>query len=250
MHVIKIGGAVCKDDDVIARLADAWKHRPDNGDWMILHGGGPQLTTALADLGEAPRRVDGLRVTSRRAAEVVAKTLDDVGDALARRLHAAGVPVRRVRGDDERFAAVPKDHPTEDLGRVGTVTHFNGKDLPRGVLVVTPVGWDAEGPLNINADEGALAAATSVCAERLVLVTDVPAVRGSNGHGLPLLMPAEVELLLANGTARGGMVPKLRNALDALRLGVQEVAIGDLSLLADHRAGTRILPTPMLEATA
>ena len=254
-NVLKIGGAVCQRPGTVARLADAWMEHGGSGRWVLVHGGGPQLDQALRALGERVEKVAGLRVTSPRAAKRVQETLDRIGAGLAHGLTCHGVPAVHVPATEGLLQAVPKALPDgRALGRVGTATSFDARRLkklvPSGhVAVVTPVGWDAAGPLNVNADEGALAVATSLEAAKLVLCTDVAAVRGSTGDDLPFLVPAEVELLLRSGTAQGGMVPKLEASLEALRTGVSEVRIGRLDCAWDG-SGTRIYAAPEAEVMA
>ncbi len=252
MIVTKIGGAVCKDRAVIQEIANAWNTRDRQEPWCIVHGGGPQLTTALADLGEEPRRIDGLRVTTRQAAQVVAEVLDDVGADLTSRLQAAGVPAVHVPATTGAIHAVTKDEPA-GLERVGTFTSFDAtvlphapddEDAPDAVYVVTPVGWDANGPLNINADEAATGIASAIKARCLHLVTDVPGYMDAQSQVVPAMTPRTVDDAVVSGVAKGGMAVKLRNACAALSYGLPQVRIGDIQSLADTHAGTRIIPSP------
>lgn len=245
--LIKLGGAILDDAPTLDALAAAWKARSDAKDrWILVHGGGPQLDAALAGLGEPCVRVHGLRVTSVRAAERVQKTLDFVGAELTARLRDRAVHAVHIPAADRRLKAVRKILPGGgSVGRVGTVVHFDAASVaalvpPGRLAVVTPVGWDEDGPLNVNADEGALAVATGLRAAQLFLVTDVDGVRDAHGRTLSRLGPQEAKDLIAGGVAKGGMEPKLLNALDALRGGVGEVLIGDIACLADETRGTRI----------
>lgn len=238
--LMKLGGAVCTAPDTLDAIANAW-HATDHADtWVLVHGGGPQLDAALRAVDGEPVKVDGLRVTSPAAAEAVRETLDAVGAEMAEGLTARGVPVRHVRASEKRLHAVPKDSTGLPLGRVGTATDFHvaGLDGP-GVLVVSPVGFDAEGPLNVNADEAALAVAKALGVQRLVLATDVPHVLDGDGAPVPFLDPHGVLDLIGSGAARGGMVPKLRNAVLAVESGVHEVTIGTVAAAWDG-GGTRV----------
>lgn len=242
MHVCKIGGAQCANPETLDALSRSWRNRSDDATWIIVHGAGPQLNIALQQAVGEPRRVQGLRVTPPAAADVVRKQMDLVGAELAAGLRARGIPTRHVSASDKRLKAVPKSAPNgEDLGRVGTATQFDRSDLDTGaeVLVVTPVGWDAEGPLNVNADEGALAVAQAFDTKRLVLLTDVEGVLCSQGHPIAALTPRSARELVAAGVAKGGMIPKIENALEALQSGIPEVRIGDVEALVE--GGTAIL---------
>jgi acetylglutamate kinase len=219
--VIKVGGNVVDDPASVRTLAQEihalLAHRHEV---LVVHGGGPQLDEALAGLGEPLEKVDGLRVTSRRAADVVLRVLDALGADLVRALAQQGVPARHEKAREGRFRARVKD---PRLGRVGTA---GAVLLPTagGVPVLTPVGFDDEGPLNLNADEGAAAVAIAWKADWLVLATDVAAVRDAAGVDVASLTPEGARELL-KGAAKGGMIPKLQNALQALEGGVQRVLV-------------------------
>lgn len=233
----KLGGAVCTAPHTLDALADAWNDTAPGEIWVLVHGGGPQLDAALRDLEGEPTKVDGLRVTSPRAAGVVQDTLDQVGETMVAGLVERGVPAVHVPTDQKRLHAVVKD---DRLGRVGTATGFHAKGLEGpGVLVITPVGFDAQGPLNVNADEAALAVAKALGVRRLILATDVPHVRDGAGQAVGFLTPHGVFDLIDSGAAQGGMVPKLRNAVLALESGVHEVVISTLGR-ASNGGGTRI----------
>lgn len=237
---MKLGGAVCTAPDTLDAIAKAWHATDGAGTWVLVHGGGPQLDAALRAVDGEPVKVDGLRVTSRAAAEAVHETLDAVGAAMTAGLARRGLPVRHVAATEKRLHAVSKDSKGLPLGRVGTATDFHvaGLDGP-GVLVVSPVGFDAEGPLNVNADEAALAVAKALGVQRLVLVTDVPHVLDGDRQPVLFLTPHGVFDLIHGGAARGGMVPKLRNAVLALESGVHEVTIGTVASAWDG-GGTRL----------
>lgn len=247
--VLKLGGNVVLDPAQVAAIAAEVRALLARGAQVtVVHGGGPQLDKALAALGEPVQKIDGLRVTSRAAAGVVHTVLDAIGAELAQRLHAAGVPARHVPADPLALQARPKRSPKGDLGRVGTVERFAPAVLPlAGVAVVTPVGFDRDGPLNVNADEGAAAVAAALHADWLVLGTDVAAVRGEAGESLGHIDARGAAELVAKGAAQGGMIPKLAAATDALRHGVRNVLIAKVQpgtltgvLLEGRQEGTRV----------
>lgn len=251
-NVMKLGGAVCAATDTLDAFAAAYLDEEGPRDWVLVHGGGAQIDQALDALEGPPKKVAGLRVTSPQAAQVVQKTLDLIGSDIAAQLRARGVPAEHVPASDQFLQAARKDQPA-GLDRVGTATSFEAARLhervPEGhVAVVTPVGWDAEGPLNVNADEGAVQIAIALGADRLTLVTDVDGVLGSTGTTIDFLTPGEADLLIESGTAAGGMVPKLKNAIEALETGVEEVRIGRLGAAWDDGSATTVLPTPEILA--
>lgn len=237
--VLKLGGSVCLDPAQVAAVVGEVQALLDAGHSVVLvHGGGPQLDDALKALGEKVEKIDGLRVTSKPAAKVVLDVMERIGKTLAQQLNAAGIRAHHVPAVAEGFQAQPKRSEKGDLGRVGTVSRFTATNRIVGtkdVSVVTPVGFDAQGPLNVNADEGAAAVAIALRAKWLVLATDVAGVRGAEGEALSKLTPKAARKLIADNTARGGMVPKLTSALAALSAGVGKVLVTKVQpgLLAD-----------------
>lgn len=255
MHVIKTGGAVLARPDAQQTIAKAWNDRPDGEEWILVHGGGPQLDQALRAVQGPPKKIDGLRVTNEAGAEAVRRTLSILGADLAAGLRRAGVPAEQVSPEHQVMVAVPKTSKKGDLGRVGTVTSVRTaairKLLDDGKLpVVTPVGWDAEGPLNVNADEGASVTAMSLGADRLVLATDVDAVLDANGNAITALDPQQATRLMNDGVAKGGMHAKLDQAREAIAAGIPEVRIGDIASAWDPNTGTTMAMAVEVEAVA
>jgi acetylglutamate kinase len=227
--VLKLGGAVVLDHDQVRTVARDIDALLDEGHRVVLvHGGGPQLDKALAEAGEPAAKLDGLRVTSKKAAGIVQKVLDGIGADLADLLEDEGVQAEHVPASEKRLAASVKKAPNGDLGRVGTVASFNAKELPEGIPVITPVGFDKAGPLNVNADEGACAVAAALKADWLVLGTDVSAVRNHLGESIEELTPRKARDLIASNAATGGMIPKLTSAVAAMEAGVGRILITKL----------------------
>jgi acetylglutamate kinase len=237
--VLKLGGAVCLDPPTLATVVQEVRALQGAGHQVVLvHGGGPQLDAAIADLGETVVKIDGLRVTSKAAANVVLDVMDGIGKEMTAQLNASGVKAHHVPAVAEGFQASVKKTEKGDLGRVGSVQRFTLANRIAGAqstAVVTPVGFDAQGPLNVNADEGACSVATALRAKWLVLATDVAAVRGAEGEPLAKLTPKSARKLIQENTAVGGMIPKLTSAVAALSGGVGKVLITKVQpgLLAD-----------------
>ena len=221
--VLKIGGAVAKDAAAhIAELVAA------GHELCVVHGAGPQISAELERRGIPVEFVGGRRVTTAEGLEVVRESLADVNAALCA---AIGPRAVGIMGDAAGLEAtrVPK------LGLVGDPVSCRPASvldaLRQGrIPVVAPL---AKGPLNVNADEAAAALAVGLEAERILFVTDVPGVL-IEGDVLTSLGADEADHLLDNGTFEGGIVPKLRAAVRAARLGVQ-AEIGETEILADTR---------------
>lgn len=227
--VLKLGGAVCLDPEQVTAVAGEIKALQAAGHQVVLvHGGGPQLDNAIAELGEPVVKIDGLRVTSKAAAAVVLDVMDGIGKTLTAQMQDAGIKAHHVPAVAEGFQATVKKSDKGDLGRVGTVQRFAAKHRVAGsadLTVVTPVGFDAQGPLNVNADEGAAAVASALRSKWLILGTDVAAVRGAEGEPLARLTPRTARKLIQDNTASGGMIPKLSSAVNALSAGVGKVLV-------------------------
>jgi acetylglutamate kinase len=244
--VVKLGGRSIETPSGMAALAARLSAlRASGRRLVVVHGGGAQVTAALAAAGIEARFVHGLRVTDEKTLEIAEPVFGQIGRALAHALTSAGSPAVSLTGRDAAATVgVVKD---PQLGRVGTVTGVNAELLRHLVFngitpVVGPVAVDAEGPLNCNADEVASAVARGLGARDLLLLTDVPAVRGPTGKPVAVLTRAGADELIRAGVASGGMIPKIQGALDALASGVARVRVLDeaglTALAAGQDAGT------------
>ena len=190
--------------------------------WVVVHGGGDEVATWSRRLDLEPRTVDGLRVTDPATLEVAIAVLRGLVNArLVTMLTAAGVSAIGLGGSDGDLLRAERFDPR--LGAVGRIRRVNGallRDLADAghVPVVAPIArGDGDELLNVNADE----AAAAIAAERggrLLMLTDVAGVR--RGSDLVATLDTdEAERMLADGTAYGGMIPKLRAAIAAARRG-------------------------------
>jgi len=130
------------------------------------------------------------------------------------------------------------EHPAGDLGWVGRVTEVRTEVFYRllddGVTpILSPICWGADGSMfNVNADHVALAVAQALSVDALVFVSNVPGVLADDGL-IEQVAPGQAEALIADGVISGGMVPKVRSALEAVAGGVTAVCITDLQGLTD-----------------
>ena len=221
---IKLGGVAGAHAASLAVLAE----RAVPG-WIIVHGGGNEVGDWSRRLGSEPATLDGLRVTDAATLEVAVAVLRGLINArLVASFAARNVSAVGLGGADGDLLGAERFDPR--LGEVGRIVRVNTallETLARAghVAIVAPISrGDGEELLNVNADEaaGAIAAARG---GRLLLLTDVPGVQ-REGQLVESLAADEVSALLADGTAHGGMVPKLRAALAAAEAGCT-VAIVD-----------------------
>lgn len=230
--VIKCGGSTLEQlpsgfYEELARMPDAgW--RP-----VVVHGGGPIINGLLERLGVESRFVNGLRVTDAATLEVVEMALAGLTNKqLVGRILSAGGRAVGLSGIDGRLLAA--EVADEALGFVGRITGVH-TDLIHALTeqgyipVIASLAMDSAGQhLNINADTAAGAVAAALGAEKLLLLTDVAGVyieENGQKRWLRHMTPDEVEAHIADGQIQGGMIPKVRAALDVLAQGVKEVAI-------------------------
>lgn len=230
---------------------------------IVVHGGGPQIDEKLAALGVRSERVDGLRVTDDRTMEVVEMVLGGtLNQEIVSLICGHGGRAVGLTGKDDRFLEArriermkTRSGETVDPGRVGEVTHVR-PDVVRRLVeggfipVIAPVAVDADGrSLNVNADTVAGKVAEALPARKLVLMTDTEGIRDGSGEVASSLTPADVERLVRDGVIEGGMIPKVRCAIDALGAGVRKAHIIDgrlqhavlLELFTDRGIGTEIV---------
>lgn len=230
---------------------------------VIVHGGGPQIGKLLEQLNIESRFVDGLRVTDSRTMDVVEMVLGGQVNkeivSLLNRNHGKAVGISgkdgnliRARTLKARQGAV--DSELVDLGQVGEIVSIDTQVLEMMkasdfIPVIAPVGTDDDGvSYNINADSVAGSIAGVLGAEKLILLTNVVGVQDDDGNVLTGLDVRQVEELAGSGILKGGMLPKVECALDALRSGVQSAHIIDgrvehallLEIFTDEGVGTLI----------
>lgn len=230
---------------------------------VVVHGGGPQIDQVLAKMGVVSERVEGLRVTDEHTMEVVEMVLaGQVNSDIVSSCCAAGARAVGLSGKDDGFIVAQKvaqmrtkSGKVVDPGRVGDVVRIKrdivDKLVDGGfVPVVAPIAVDEAGAsLNVNADYVASRLAAALGAEKLVLMTDVEGVRGRDGALAGSLDRRAVTELIDTGIASGGMIPKLRCALEAIAGGVKKVHVIDgrtehavlLEIFTDRGVGTEIV---------
>ena len=217
--VLKVGGAVAKHaaTHVLDLVAEGHEI-------CVVHGAGPQISQEMARRGLPVEFIGGRRVTTAAGLVVVRESLAAVNSRLCT---AIGPLAVGFMGDEIGLTA----RRITKLGLVGDPTPCRPAPIVGAlrqdrIPVVAPL---AKGPLNVNADEAAAALAVGLEAERLLFVTDVPGVL-VEGDVLPSIGADEADYLLGNGELEGGIVPKLRAAVTAVRLGVH-AEIGETAVL-------------------
>ena len=233
---------------------------------VVVHGGGPQIGQLLAKLGIESRFVEGMRVTDTQTMDVVEMVLGaTVNKEIVANINRHGGNAIGVTGKDGHLIEASRMSVTRqspgmsepeiiDIGHVGQVRRVNRAVLDMFlksdfIPVIAPVGVDREGlSYNINADLVAGKIAEVLQAEKLMLLTNVPGLMDKEGTVLTGLDSAEVDRLIEQGVITGGMLPKIRCALEAVAGGVTSAHIIDgtvphavlLEVFTDQGVGTQI----------
>lgn len=235
---------------------------------VIVHGGGPQIGKLLEKLGIVSEFKGGLRVTDEETMEVVEMVLSGpINKSIVRAINQAGGKAVGVSGSDgnliraEKATKTTKDPDSHieqvlDLGFVGepsaidtTVLDVMLRNDSQLIPVVAPVGVGRDGArYNINADTAAGALAAALGASRLLLLTDVAGVLDKQKNLIREIPVADIPGLIADGTAAGGMIPKLETAAHSVNHGVGAAVILDgraphallMELFTEHGAGTLV----------
>ena len=284
--VIKYGGHAMENQelaDLFARDVVLLKLLGINP--VVVHGGGPQIGRMLEKLGIKSTFEDGLRVTDAASMEIVEMVLaGGINKSIVRAINAAGNQAFQIDGaDPDRVTKVKavglsgidanlitaqkltrtKRDPDSNIERVVELGYVGEPDkVDISVLealaaqadddfipVVAPVGIGPDGKsFNINADTAAGAIAGALKAERVLFLTDLAGVLGKDGKLMEKLSVDEARGLIADGTAQGGMIPKLETAIQAVEKGVGAAVIMDgrqrhallMELFTEHGAGTLV----------
>ncbi|HAS30479.1 MAG TPA: acetylglutamate kinase [Alcanivorax sp.] len=268
--VIKYGGNAMENDELKNSFArDVVMMKQVGINPVIVHGGGPQIGDLLNRLGKESKFVQGMRVTDRETMDVVQMVLGGlVNKDIVNLIQHNGGQAVGLTGKDGRLIKARKmllknldaDDPELqaseiiDIGHVGEVQGIDTKvlDLLGGsdfIPVIAPIGVDQDGTsYNINADLVAGKVAEVLRAEKLILLTNVAGLKDKEGRVLTGLTADRVNALIKDGTIHGGMLPKIRCALEAVENGVHTSHIIDgrvahavlLEILTDKGVGTLI----------
>ena len=262
--VIKYGGNAMTDPALQADFAeDVVLLKLVGMNPVVVHGGGPQIETALKRLGKKGEFVQGMRVTDAETMEVVEWVLaGEVQQDIVGLINQAGGKAVGLTGRDGGMIRARKlrlldtlDPSVEhDVGQVGEIMQIDPSVVralqdDQFIPVISPIGFGENNEsYNINADVVAAKLATVLQAEKLVMLTNIKGVLNKAGELITDLTPHQIDELVADGTISGGMLPKLAGAIDAAKSGVKAVHVVDgrvphamlLEILTDQAYGTMI----------
>ena len=265
--VIKYGGNAMVDDNLKRGFArDIVLMKLVGMNPVVVHGGGPQIGNMLKQVGKETQFIEGMRVTDAETMDVVEMVLGGlVNKEIVNLINQHGGHAVGLTGKDgdlihARKLTFQRRNPEMnapeivDIGHVGEVASIDPaiiNMLVQGdfIPVIAPIGVGKDGQsYNINADLVAGKMAMTLQAEKLILLTNTPGVLDADGNLLTGLKASRVEELIADGTIHGGMLPKIKCALDAVHSGVTSAQIIDgrvehavlLEVLTDEGVGTLI----------
>jgi len=266
--VIKYGGNAMIDEDLKNSFArDIVMMKLVGINPVVVHGGGPQIGELLNKLNIDSQFIDGMRVTDSKTMDVVQMVLGGlVNKDIVSLINRNGGRAVGLTGKDAdlirarklkavRASSAENQAPEIiDIGLVGEVEQVNVDVLDMLVQgdfipVIAPVGVGPDGmAYNINADLVAGKVAEALQAEKLILLTNISGLMDKQGKVLTGLTTEQVNALIADGTIYGGMLPKIRCALDAVKAGVTSAHIIDgrvahatlLEIFTDEGVGTLI----------
>ncbi len=264
--VVKFGGNAMVDEELKRSFArDIVLMKLVGFNPVVVHGGGPQIGKLLERIGKESRFVDGMRVTDAETMDVVEMVLGGlVNKEIVQLINSQGGRAVGLSGKDgglirARKLVLPGKEDAEatelvDMGHVGEVAAVepaivNMLDQGEFIPVIAPIGVGDDGrSYNINADLVAGKVAEVLQAEKLILLTNTAGLLDQEGRLLTGLDAARVQGLINDGTIHGGMLPKIRCALEAVQQGVHAAHIIDgrvthavlLELFTDSGVGTLI----------
>jgi acetylglutamate kinase len=243
--VVKLGGSIMESEEGYSRIMqdiafmECVGLRP-----VVVHGGGKAISRAMKEADIAPNFVHGLRVTDDKTIHVVEKVLNrEVNPHLVEIIQQYHGKARGIHGEDiirvEKLIGADEKNEPLDWGYVGKVNHVDVEPIQAYlkseiVPVITPLGKGPGGHLyNINADDAATAVAVALRARKLVFLTDVPGLLRDPEDKSTLISSlhlGEVDELIERGVIAGGMLPKIKGMVGAVKSGIKKAHIIDSSM--------------------
>lgn len=258
--IIKIGGNALAEFDDANAFPETIKKIVRNGYKLIIsHGGGPQITAALAVNGIESQFIDGLRITSKEAIEIIKNIMcQQIQRDIINQLDKFDIDSVGFCGNEGLFECIPKKSKNgNSLGFVGEIVKVNPDPVlallhAHEVVVVSALGFDLTGQIfNINADSGAAALASALAGSKLFILSNVDGIYADSSNRNSLLQNVtrqEAEQLLA--TVSDGMIPKIKAGLKALEAGCESVWVingNNSDYLLDLIEGKSVIGTEFVQ---
>ena len=251
--VIKYGGNVLIDRKIFNNFIEDISILNKLGlSIIVVHGGGPRIERELKKENIQTKFINGLRVTDEKVIRIVEKVLIDFNNDIVNSLNKKGSKAISINSKINNVINVIPDK--QELGFVGVPDKINS-DIIKGMIsqnqipIVAPLGLDKNNQTyNINGDTAASAIAKKLKSRRLLLMTNVEGVYDDRKNLISEIKPYDMENLVNLKIVQGGMLPKIKNCIDAVENGVRGVVILDgrkphsilKEIFSDKGAGTLI----------
>ena len=230
--VIKYGGNVLIDRNIFNNFIEDISILNKLGlSIIVVHGGGPRIERELKKENIQTKFINGLRVTDKKVISIVEKVLIEFNDDIVNSLNKKGIKAIPINSKVNNIIKITPDKP--ELGFVGIPDNINIdliKDMinQKQIPVVAPLGLDNNNhTYNINGDTAASAIAKKLRSRRLLLMTNVEGVYDDRKNLISEIKPFDIENLVKLKIVQGGMLPKIKNCIDAVENGVRGVVILD-----------------------
>jgi acetylglutamate kinase len=257
--VIKYGGSILGEEKIRREILEDiiflnfMGLRP-----VLVHGGGPNISERMRQVGKKTDFVDGMRVTDEETLKVVEEELQRLNELIVKEISELGAKAIGLNGKDNEIIQVEKKKAKVDIGLVGHIISINSSlllnELKKDkIVVILPMGRGRDlKTYNVNADEAASNIACSLKVEKLVLLTNVKGIMrqaDDPNSFISTLTSSEAKKLLEDKVIQQGMVPKVLACTDALKSGVKKTHIIDariphgllLEIFTDKGIGTEIV---------
>ena len=256
--VIKYGGSI-GSKDFINFTRDVVLMKLLGLSPILVHGGGLEISKELEKNNIESKFINGLRVTCKKTMKIVENVLfKKINKQIVRMIIQNGGKSTGVSGNKLNMLRVKKftnGLNGADIGRVGEITSVNKKLIKKYIKndmipVITPIGINQKGEtFNINADHAAAKMASCLKAEKLIILTDVEGIIDNKNKLISSINKKNINKLIKDGVIQKGMVPKVKNMINALSEGVNKAHIIDgrtknaiiLEMFTDSGIGTEIL---------
>lgn len=248
--LIKYGGHAMIDEGAMESTArDTVLLKYVGMEPIVVHGGGPEISRAMAKIGKEPEFIEGLRITDKETMDIVKMVLvGKINTEIVSKMCLHGGKAVGLSGKDSRLIEADKKAPQVivnndtgeekmvDLGLVGEIKSINPEIInvltdEDYIPIISPIGVDNKGEaLNLNADTVAGDIASNIDAEKLIILTDVPGILEDPKDPDSLLRKIKVDEigdLIKNGTITEGMLPKTLTCIKAIEDGVSSAHIID-----------------------
>ena len=257
--VVKYGGAAMTSEEIRTdTLQDIVFMNFIGMHPILVHGGGPLITREMHEMGKTPQFLDGIRVTDEETIKIVKKVLNSINNKLISEIISLGSKAKGLGGGKKNIFKIKKKEAKIDVGNVGVITEVDIKPIKRLlkkkiIPVIMPLSIGEDGQLyNINADEVAFSLAQALCAEKLVLLTNVKGIltdKDDEASLIHTLNVKEARDLMHRDIIQHGMIPKVKACVKALNSGVVKTHIIDgrithsvlLEIFTDEGVGTEIV---------